>query len=63
MFSSLKMKLLLQVLGQSTQAMTIWVIHDDEGVGDIPGIRGGFRGVCRFCATKTRLTQELRLRV
>ena len=22
-----------------------------------------FRGVCRFCATKTRLTQELRLRV
>ena len=24
--------------------MTIWVIRDDEGAGDIPGIRGGFRG-------------------
>ena len=24
--------------------MTIWVIRGDEGVGDIPGIRGGFRG-------------------
>ena len=44
MFSSLKTKLLLQVLGQSTWAMTIQVIHDDEGMGDIPGIQGGFRG-------------------
>ena len=24
--------------------MTIWVIHGDEGVGDVPGVRGGFRG-------------------
>ena len=24
--------------------MTIWVIRGDEGVGDIPGIQGGFRG-------------------
>ena len=39
-FSPLVMELLLQVLSQSTQAMTIWVIHDDEGVGDIPGVRG-----------------------
>ena len=39
-FSPLVMELLLQVLSQSTRAMTIWVIHDDEGVGDIPGIRG-----------------------
>ena len=39
-FSPLVMELLLQVLSQSTWAMTIWVIHDDEGVGDIPGVRG-----------------------
>ena len=39
-FSPLVTELLLQVLSQSTWAMTIWVIHDDEGVGDIPGIRG-----------------------
>ena len=50
MFSSLMMELLLQILSQSTRAMTIWMIHDDEGVGDIPGIRG-VQGVCRFCAT------------
>ena len=43
--------------------MTIQVICGDEGVGDIPGVQGGFQGVCRFCATKTRLIQELRLRV
>ena len=24
--------------------MTVWVIRDCEGVGDIPGVRGGFRG-------------------
>ena len=34
------MELLLQVLGQSTRAMAIRVIHGDEGVGDIPGVRG-----------------------
>ena len=34
------MELLLQVLGQSTRAMAIWVIRGDEGVGDIPGVRG-----------------------
>ena len=55
-------ELLLQVLGQSTRAMAAWVIRGDEGVGDIPGIQG-VQGVCRFCATDTRLTQELRLRV
>ena len=38
MFSSLMTELLLQVLGQSTRAMTVWMICDDEGVGDIPGI-------------------------
>ena len=34
------MELLLQVLGQSTRAMAIRVIRGDEGVGDIPGVRG-----------------------
>ena len=24
--------------------MTIWVIRGCKGVGDIPGVRGGFRG-------------------
>ena len=56
------MKLLLQVLSQSARAVTVWMIRGDEGVGDIPGIRG-VQGVCRFRAMKTRLTQELRLRV
>ena len=44
MFCSLMTELLLQVLCESTGILTIWVIHGDEGVGDIPGIRGGFRG-------------------
>ena len=33
-------ELLLQVLGQSTRAMAVRVICGDEGMGDIPGIRG-----------------------
>ena len=62
MLCSLMTELLLQVLGQSTRAMAVQVICGDKGVGDIPGIQG-FQGVCRFCTTDTRLTQELRLRV
>ena len=42
--SSLCTELLFKVLGESTGAMTIRVIRDDEGVGDIPGVRGGFKG-------------------
>ena len=34
------MELLLQVLGKSTCTVTIRVIRGDEGVGDIPGVRG-----------------------
>ena len=41
---SLVMELVLQVLCESTGTMTIWVIRGGEGMGDIPGIRGGFRG-------------------
>ena len=48
-FSSLDTELMLQILGQSTRTMTIWMIRG-EGVGDIPGVRG-VQGVCRFCAT------------
>ena len=50
MLSSLMAEPLLQVLGQSARAMTVWVKHGDEGVGDIPGVQG-VQGVCRFCAT------------
>ena len=39
--SSLGAELVLKILGESTGAMTIWVIRGDEGVGDIPGVRGG----------------------
>ena len=31
---------MLQVLSVSTWAVAIWVIRGDEGVGDIPGVRG-----------------------
>ena len=35
---SLRTELLLQVLGESTGTMTIWMIRGDEGVGDFPGV-------------------------
>ena len=47
---TLQTQLLFKVLGESTWFMGIWVIRDDGGVGDVPGIRGGSGGVCRFCA-------------
>ena len=34
------MELLLQVLSESARALTVWVIHGDKGVGDIPGVQG-----------------------
>ena len=61
-FSSLCAKLLLEVLSQSTRTMAIWMIRGDEGVGDFPGVRGVQGGLEVLC-NKTRLTQELRLRV
>ena len=36
--SSLEVELMLQVLGESTRIVRIWVIRGDEGVGDIPGV-------------------------
>ena len=45
MLGSLMTELLLQVLSQSARVMTIWVIHGDEGMGDIPGVRGVSEGL------------------
>ena len=39
--SSLCAELLLKILGESTWTVAVWVIRGDEGVGDIPGVRGG----------------------
>ena len=41
---SLGTELLLQVLCESTWTVAVRVIRGDEGVGDIPGVRGGSRG-------------------
>ena len=54
---------MLKVLGESTWTVAIRVIRGDEGVGEIPGVRGGFRGVSEILRNVARLTQELRLRV
>ena len=43
--------------------MTVRVIRGDEGVGDIPGIRGGSGGGLKIVHNRTRLIQELRLKV
>ena len=61
--SSLQTKSVLQVLGESTRTLSVRVIRGDEGVGDIPGIQGGSGESEEFSAIRTRLTQELRLRV
>ena len=62
--SPLFTEFMFQVLGESTRAMTIWVIRGDEGVGAFPGILGdsGGRGL-QVLRNETRLTQELRLKV
>ena len=61
--SSLCAELLFKILGESTWTMAIGVIRGDEGVGEIPGVRGGFRGVLEVLRNIARLTQELRLKV
>ena len=55
-------KLRLQVLCESTQVVIIRMIRDDEGVGDIPGVRG-VQGSLLVLCNLARLTQELRLKV
>ena len=44
-FSSLRTELMLQVLGESTWTVAVWVIRGDGGVGDFPGVRGGSGGL------------------
>ena len=61
--SSLQTELLLQVLSKSTWTVAVRVICGDGGVGDIPGVRGGSRGGLKVVHNRTRLIQELRLRV
>ena len=61
--SSLGTELMLQVLGERTWTVRIWVIRGDEGVGDLPGVRGVSGGGLQVLRNKTRLTQELRLKV
>ena len=43
-FGLLYLKLVLQVLSESTWFMGIWMVQVCKGVGDIPGIQGGFKG-------------------
>ena len=47
--SSLGTELILQVLGESTRAVTVQVIHGDKGMGDIPGVRGDSGESDGFC--------------
>ena len=43
--------------------MAVRVIRGDEGVGVIPGVRGGSGESEGILRNKARLTQELRLKV
>ena len=61
--SPLCTELLLKVLGESTWTVAVWVIRGDEGVGDIPGVRGGSGESSEILRNVARLTQELRLKV
>ena len=56
-------KLLFKILSESTWTVAIRVIRGDEGMGDIPGVRGGSRGGLKIVHNRTRLIQELRLKV
>ena len=52
MLSMLLVQLLLQVLGESTEFVSIWMIQGSEGVGDIPGVQGvqgGSEGSVTIC--------------
>ena len=57
------MELLLQILSESTGTMAVRVIRGDEGVGDVPGVRGGSGEPLEVLRNIARLTQELRLKV
>ena len=61
--SSLGAELLLKILSKSAGTVAVWVIRGDEGVGDIPGVRGGSGESAEIPCNVARLTQELRLKV
>ena len=56
-------KPLLKILGEGTRTVAVRVIRGDEGVGDIPGVRGGSGESLEVLRNVARLTQELRLKV
>ena len=56
-------KSVLKILGEGTRTVTVWVIRGDEGVGDIPGVRGGSGESEEVLCKVARLSQELRLKV
>ena len=39
--SSPNVELMLKILGEGAGAVAVWVIRGCEGVGDLPGVRGG----------------------
>ena len=43
-------KSLLQILSESAWGMAVWMIRGDEGVGAIPGVRGGSGESAGICA-------------
>ena len=56
-------KLLFEILGEGTRTVAVRVIRGGEGVGDIPGVRGGSGESKEVLRNEARLTQELRLKV
>ena len=60
---ALRTEPLLEILGEGTWTVTVWVIRGDEGVGDVPGVRGGSGEPLEVLRNRARLTQELRLKV
>ena len=56
-------KLLLKILGKGVGIMAVWVIRGDEGVGVLPGVRGGSGESLEVLRKEARLSQELRLKV
>ena len=47
----LHLKLVLQILGESRRFVGVGVVQGCKGMGDIPGVLGDSRGICRFCVT------------
>ena len=45
------LKLVLQILSESSWLMGVWMVQGCEGMGDIPGIQGGSSGICMFKVT------------